>query len=84
MMALLLCTRIRAAELCALQAVGQMLDAASQTVEEAPAPSNGAPVCPKCGSPMILRTAKSGANAGNRFWGCSGYPACRLMLPYSE
>lgn len=42
-----------------------------------------APVCPKCGSEMILRTVKNGANAGNQFWGCSGYPQCRSMLPYS-
>ncbi|MGM0783758.1 MAG: NERD domain-containing protein [Pseudomonadota bacterium] len=33
--------------------------------------------CPKCGSDMVLRTAKRGANAGNRFWGCSAYPKCR-------
>lgn len=42
------------------------------------------PRCPKCGSEMILRTAKSGANAGNKFWGCSGYPNCRSMKAYSE
>ena len=36
-----------------------------------------APSCPVCGSPMRLRTAKSGANAGSRFWGCTQYPACR-------
>lgn len=35
------------------------------------------PSCPKCGSSMVRRTAKSGANAGNSFWGCSQYPACR-------
>lgn len=33
--------------------------------------------CPKCGSSMVLRTSKRGANAGNRFWGCSVYPKCR-------
>lgn len=43
-------------------------------------PANDAPLCPKCNSPMVLRTAKSGANAGSQFWGCSGYPACRTML----
>lgn len=35
------------------------------------------PSCPKCGGSMVRRTAKSGANAGNSFWGCSQYPACR-------
>ena len=35
------------------------------------------PKCPVCGSPMRLRTAKTGTNAGCRFWGCTQYPACR-------
>jgi len=39
--------------------------------------------CPKCGKPMILRTAKSGAMAGNQFWGCSGYPYCKTTRQYS-
>ncbi len=34
--------------------------------------------CPKCGSEMVLRTVKRGANVGKRFWGCSGFPACRV------
>lgn len=34
-------------------------------------------LCPKCGSLMVLRTAKRGDNRGNQFWGCSGYPKCR-------
>lgn len=33
--------------------------------------------CPRCGSPMVERTAKSGSNAGKKFWGCSRFPACR-------
>ena len=33
--------------------------------------------CPRCGSPMVLKTAKQGANAGNQFWGCSQFPRCR-------
>lgn len=33
--------------------------------------------CPKCGSPMVRRTAKRGENAGSSFWGCTQYPACR-------
>jgi restriction system protein len=35
------------------------------------------PVCPSCSAEMVLRTAKKGANAGEQFWGCSRYPACR-------
>ena len=35
-----------------------------------------APDCPKCGSEMVRRTARTGRNAGNDFWGCSEYPEC--------
>lgn len=35
--------------------------------------------CPRCGSDMVLRTARSGSSAGNRFWGCSTYPKCRAV-----
>lgn len=34
-------------------------------------------VCPRCGSPLVLRVAKQGANKGNQFYGCSSYPKCR-------
>jgi restriction system protein len=40
-----------------------------------------ATVCPKCGSVMVKRTAQKGARAGEQFWGCSNYPACRSTLP---
>lgn len=42
------------------------------------------PVCPKCGAEMVLRTAKKGKHAGEKFWGCSRFPQCRSMLPYDE
>jgi len=35
------------------------------------------PTCPKCGGVMVMRVAKQGSNAGNEFWGCSKFPACR-------
>jgi restriction system protein len=35
------------------------------------------PVCPRCGSDMVMREARRGTNAGQRFWGCSKYPSCR-------
>jgi ssDNA-binding Zn-finger/Zn-ribbon topoisomerase 1 len=38
------------------------------------------PACPACGSPMTLRTAKRGDNAGSSFWGCTTYPKCRGMV----
>lgn len=33
--------------------------------------------CPACGKPMALRTARNGKNAGQQFWGCSGFPKCK-------
>ena len=35
-----------------------------------------APVCPKCGKPMIRRVAQKGKNSGKEFWSCSAYPNC--------
>lgn len=44
-------------------------------------PSDQIPPCPKCGKPMALRTAKTGKNAGNSFWGCTAYPDCKGTAP---
>ncbi len=44
--------------------------------ETAPQP----PSCPRCGSPMVLRTARRGPNAGSQFYGCQRYPACRGIV----
>ena len=38
--------------------------------------SSDAPVCPRCGKPMVKRVAKKGINSGKEFWSCSGYPEC--------
>ena len=38
--------------------------------------------CPRCNQPMVMRTARKGANAGNQFWGCSTFPRCRGVVPY--
>lgn len=40
-----------------------------------------APKCPLCAKPMHRRTAHSGLHNGQPFWGCSGYPECRGLLP---
>jgi len=37
-------------------------------------------LCPKCGSAMVLREAKKGANIGKKFWGCSNFPKCRGIV----
>jgi hypothetical protein len=44
-------------------------------------PASKIPLCPKCGVPMVLRTAKNGAQAGKPFYGCPNYPKCRVVLP---
>ena len=45
--------------------------------EESPARSL---VCPRCGKELVLRTARKGANAGEQFYGCSGFPNCRYIM----
>lgn len=54
----------------------QLLD---ETVEDTPIQEEKL-ICPKCGSELILRTAKKGERAGKQFYGCSNYPQCRYIL----
>lgn len=35
------------------------------------------PTCPKCGATMERKLARRGVNAGNAFWSCTRYPACK-------
>jgi hypothetical protein len=42
------------------------------------------PLCPKCGIPMVLRTANQGEYKGQQFYGCRNYPQCREILPISN
>jgi len=35
------------------------------------------PVCPDCSKLMRKRTARSGKNTGQAFWGCTGFPECK-------
>jgi len=44
--------------------------------------TGSAPTCPKCGVPMVVRTAGRGERRGERFYGCPNYPKCRETLPY--
>ncbi len=45
-------------------------------------PDKPSPLCPRCGSTMVLRTATRGENKGNQFWGCSGFPKCRGIASF--
>jgi restriction system protein len=38
------------------------------------------PTCPRCKTPMVLRTATKGGNVGSSFWGCAQYPKCRQTM----
>lgn len=66
-------TRLRA-ELDETSAAGDVGRAESEQ------PRRQAPACPMCNRPMVVRTARRGHRAGQQFWGCSGYPACRGTL----
>jgi len=46
-----------------------------------PSDRSDKPVCPDCGKPMKLRTARTGRRIGHQFWGCSGYPDCKGTQP---
>lgn len=45
---------------------------------------NSTTVCPKCGSALVVRTTRSGTNAGRSFLGCSSYPRCRHTSPVCD
>jgi len=38
------------------------------------------PTCVRCDTKMVRRTAKTGKNAGNEFWGCVNFPKCRMIM----
>jgi restriction system protein len=62
-------------KLCGMMAEVKRAQAAALVVEAAQTPSG--PLCPRCEAPMVLRIARRGANAGQKFWGCSTYPKCQ-------
>ncbi len=41
-------------------------------------------LCPRCGSPMVERTATKGDRAGKKFYGCSRFPHCRYIENIEE
>lgn len=61
--------------------VKKSADALGTPAADVPAPAGEtAPACPRCGAPMVRRTAQRGAYAGESFWGCTKYPGCRGLL----
>jgi restriction system protein len=41
-------------------------------------------VCPKCGSPMVLRETRKGPRIGRKFYGCTTYPRCRGVVEVAQ
>lgn len=39
---------------------------------------NSTEICPWCRNKLVIRTVKTGANAGKQFYGCSNYPKCKF------
>lgn len=60
---------------------GPVTGSSSSQISQAKSGSeNHTPVCPKCGQPMVLRTAGEGPNKGKRFWGCVNFPRCKVIM----
>jgi very-short-patch-repair endonuclease len=49
------------------------------TAIPAPKSSTTPTTCPKCGEPLVQKSAKKGQHAGQSFLACSGYPQCRFI-----
>lgn len=62
------------------EAAKREVTASKEPEKEKIAEKKVVPVCPRCGAPMILRTATKGVNAGNEFYGCSMFPKCRGII----
>ncbi|BCR03430.1 hypothetical protein DESUT3_04990 [Desulfuromonas versatilis] len=58
--------------------------AARVAATPAGSPQEHRPRCPACGAEMIRRRVTEGKNAGTIFWGCSGFPECRKVLPIDK
>jgi len=60
---------------CKTQEAKRVLEKKTESAEK----DGTSKTCPRCGKALVLRIAKKGENAGNQFWGCSGYPKCRFI-----
>ncbi len=56
----------------------------SKPMTEKTSKQHGNILCPKCGAPMILRTATKGDKKGKQFYGCSNFPKCRKIVNIGE
>lgn len=61
----------------------ERLSRARLETRDAQIAASGVPKCPKCGRPMRKVIARKGRNAGQPFWGCTGYRECTGTRPYT-
>ncbi|HEX9667023.1 MAG TPA: topoisomerase DNA-binding C4 zinc finger domain-containing protein [Thermodesulfobacteriota bacterium] len=47
-------------------------------------PGRNRGICPECGGCLVIRVAKTGKHAGNKFWGCSNFPKCKVIQTYED
>ncbi len=69
--------RFPVASTYAVQAVAAAVVQHTGGTSEDAQPAQATPICPKCGVPMVLRTASRGGHQGEPFFGCPNYPQCR-------
>ena len=69
----------RLAQAASSESASAAQTASDNVARPAEARAGDAQVCPICGSPLVLRTARCGARAGKKFYGCSAYPKCHFI-----
>lgn len=67
--------------ICLIHQANYRLDRMLQGKVEGQSSLNTDQICPACGSPMVVRTIRSGDRKGERFLGCKRYPDCRATAP---
>lgn len=67
-----------------LSAKSQTSNAPQPVTATASGSTAAAPLCPKCGIPMVVRTVAQGEHKGKQFYGCQNYPRCREMKPVAQ
>ena len=65
----------------AKQSLGSNVKQFDSKLQTSPSKAATEPTCPNCQSSMVKRTARTGGNAGCKFWGCATFPKCRGVRP---
>lgn len=71
-----------------LQSIKEQAESKATLLQERkdppPPPNSSTPLCPVCKSPMRLKTARQGRNAGKQFWSCTRFPDCKGTRPFQD